>query len=111
MSITAKLVSTKPNRLYRMIDRMRNDDSALKTATEYVREGVVPPRDTGELEASIAVEKIGPGRYAIIAGAPHAVFVEYGTTSRAPNPFLRRAFAERKKEAIRRYIKALKRHR
>lgn len=37
------------------------------------------PVDTGELRDSIAIEKLGKGKYRIIATAEHALFVEFGT--------------------------------
>lgn len=37
------------------------------------------PVDTGELQGSITLEKIGPSHYAIVADSDHAAYVEFGT--------------------------------
>lgn len=47
------------------------------------------PVDTGELRDSIHVEEDPqPGFYRIVASAPHAVYVEFGTHKMQAQPFL-----------------------
>lgn len=56
------------------------------------------PVDTGNLRASIAVETYAGHRAgygvakAVVAGAPYAAFVEFGTSRSAAQPFLTPAF-------------------
>jgi len=59
--------------------------------------------DTGELLRSIRViETMGGTRFHVVATAKHARFVEFGSmhggTWIAPNPFLRKALADAKRE-------------
>ena len=46
------------------------------------------PVDTGELRASIGVSAGGAYAASVIASAPHAAMVEYGTSKSAPQPFM-----------------------
>jgi HK97 gp10 family phage protein len=49
------------------------------------------PVKTGELRDSIAVSESSLGAVRVVAGAPHAVYVELGTSRMSARPFLRPA--------------------
>lgn len=44
--------------------------------------------DTGEMRDKIHVEREEQGRYKVVAGAAHSIFVEYGTHKMAAQPFM-----------------------
>ena len=54
---------------------------------------------TGELRDSIKVEKQGYD-FEIVATAPHAEFVEFGTSTMSPRPFMKRSSTRARKEAV-----------
>ena len=58
--------------------------SALQAA-QLARELV--PVDSGELRASIHVQRQGPAAN-VVAGAAHAAMVEYGSSAAAPQPYM-----------------------
>lgn len=59
--------------------------SAAAYAAEIAREHA--PVDTGELRQSISHSQTEQGA-AVIAAAPHAVMVEFGTVKMPPRPFM-----------------------
>ena len=67
-------------------------DSACESELLRIAERAVGlvPVDTGELRGSIAHQKMGSG-WAVVASAPHAGYVEYGTSKMAAQPYLRPA--------------------
>ena len=76
-----------------------------RRAAEYVadRAPAYAPVRTGELRNSIVVtSSMGGAVWHVVATAPHARFVEYGTmhgnTFIGPNPFMRRAFSDGRRE-------------
>ena len=76
-----------------------------RRAAEYVAERARAycPVDTGELKASIVVMSSMNGTvWHVVATAKHARWVEYGSmhgnTFIAPNPFMRRAMADGRRE-------------
>ena len=46
------------------------------------------PVDSGELRASISAETLSPLEACVVAAAPHAAAVEFGTSCSAAQPFL-----------------------
>ena len=46
------------------------------------------PVDSGELRRSISVRQISPLETAVVAAAPHAAMVEFGTSRSAAQPFM-----------------------
>lgn len=52
------------------------------------------PVRTGRLRESIFARQTGKGTLSVVAGAPYASFVEYGTRRMKARPFLRPAMAE-----------------
>lgn len=73
--------------------RTFGDLAARKAAfdTERIAKHYVPV-DTGDLEASIAVQKVMEGWYLVNAATAYAAYVEYGTEhetySIAPQPYM-----------------------
>jgi HK97 gp10 family phage protein len=67
-------------------------DAAGEVAAVVVAERAVElvPVDTGELRGSISHRRMGDG-WAVVASAPHASYVEYGTSKMAAQPYLRPA--------------------
>ena len=64
-----------------------------KVAAEAVadRARSLAPVRTGELRGSITTKEMSDGSVAVGATAPHAAVVEYGSSRRAPQPYLRPA--------------------
>lgn len=54
------------------------------------------PVDTGELVNSIHVVQLGPKSARIVADAPHAGFVEFGTENMDAQPFMRPALYQKR---------------
>jgi hypothetical protein len=76
-----------------------------RLAAEFVAERarIYAPIDTGELRASISVlSSQGGSLWHVVATAKHARWVEYGSmhgnTFISPNPFMRRAMADGRRE-------------
>jgi HK97 gp10 family phage protein len=67
-------------------------DAAGELAAVAVAERAaeLAPVDTGELRGSISHQKLGDG-WAVVASAPHAAYVEYGTSKMEAQPYLRPA--------------------
>jgi HK97 gp10 family phage protein len=67
-------------------------DAAGELAAAAVAERAVElvPVDTGELRGSISHRREGEG-WAVVASAPHASYVEYGTSKMAAQPYLQPA--------------------
>ena len=76
-------------------------DAAGELAAAAIAERAVEfvPVDTGELRGSISQQKRGEG-WAVVASAPHAAYVEYGTSKMAAQPYLRPAARSVDGEAI-----------
>jgi HK97 gp10 family phage protein len=72
-----------------------SDRAANGWATEIARraQDIVPVR-TGNLRDSIHVERNGYADYAVVASAPYAGFVEFGTRYMAAEPYLGPAAAD-----------------
>lgn len=64
-------------------------EAAVEVVADLARAGA--PVETGELRDSIEGSR---NRARVVATAPHAAAVEFGTVEHAPNPFLRAAQAE-----------------
>lgn len=87
-------------------------DDALKQVADDIAAGARSrvPVDSGDLKASIRVDKRGDGEYAIVAGdgdAYYARLVEQGTVKRPATPYLQPAVeAERDNldNAVRRHM-------
>jgi HK97 gp10 family phage protein len=62
----------------------------LAAATVAERAVELVPVDTGELRGSISHQRMGDG-WAVVASAPHAAYIEYGTSKMAAQPYLRPA--------------------
>jgi len=62
----------------------------LAAAVIAERAAELAPVDTGELRGSIGPQRLGEG-WAVVASAPHAGYVEYGTSKMAAQPYLRPA--------------------
>jgi HK97 gp10 family phage protein len=62
----------------------------LAAAIIAERAAELAPVDTGELRGSIGPQRLGGG-WAVVASAPHAGYVEYGTSKMAAQPYLRPA--------------------
>jgi len=111
--IDIKLMN-KPQRLFNLIKAWRRDLTPIQEAARTMAKQLDPPVDTGELASSIVVtggERTGDStRARVEIYADHAVYVEFGTDRRAPNPFIRTAFKKGRQPSVLRYIKALKRH-
>lgn len=80
-------------------------DAVMSRLAEYTAERAraTCPVDTGELRDSIRVIKTsGSGSYHVVATAAHAQFVEFGhhagNTWVPPNPFMRRALEDARRE-------------
>jgi HK97 gp10 family phage protein len=66
-------------------------DRGVATAAGMIADlaSQLAPVDTGALRASIRVEGTeGSRRRRVVAGAPHARFVEYGTVTNPAQPFM-----------------------
>lgn len=81
-------------------------------AADYARETV--PVDSGALRASISPTKEGAQSAAVLAAAPHAAMVEYGTSRMPPRPYMlpaahmaREGFFGDVRAAVRRCIKEI----
>jgi HK97 gp10 family phage protein len=64
-------------------------ESIVKQAVEDMRE--LAPVDTGELRNSIGYTNLSNGDkilFEIMADAPYAAYVEYGTSRRSAHPFM-----------------------
>ena len=95
--------------------RLRSMPAALqRTAAEAAlasaRRGAelarsLAPVDSGALRSSIHAQKQGPGA-AVIAGARHAAFVEYGTSCSAPRPYMLPMAREMRGEFVEEMIQA-----
>lgn len=59
---------------------------AAERAAEDARS--LAPVDTGELRGSISVVAHSPLEVSVVASAPHAAMVEFGTTQMAAQPFM-----------------------
>jgi len=59
---------------------------AAEEAAGAARE--LAPVDSGELRRSISVRQISPLETAVVAAAPHAAMVEFGTSRSAAQPFM-----------------------
>lgn len=66
-----------------------NVSVATREGAEIVKDEAqaIAPVDTGELRDSIHVEEDGDNA-SVVADAPHAVFVEYGTYKMSAQPFM-----------------------
>lgn len=66
-------------------------DSALDEPAEYGLKSMkqVTPVDTGELRDSEHIEKPAKNQRDWVADAPHAIYVEMGTSRMAAQPFMR----------------------
>ena len=62
--------------------------------------GEPPNADTRHLDQSIHVEWVGDLTAAVVADAPHAVPLEYGTPTVAERPFMRPAAAAKTEESL-----------
>jgi len=58
------------------------------------------PKRTGRLRLSIAIEQRGEIRFRIVAGAPYAAHVEFGTIYMDGFFYMTRAIAEARKQAF-----------
>lgn len=89
MTVSVKLNMSKLRRVIAG-ERGAIDRGVRRTAdkvAELARQ--LAPVDTGELRNSIHVEQNErPGFYDIVASAPHAVYVEFGTHKAPAQPFL-----------------------
>ena len=62
--------------------------------------GQAPNTDTGNLVASIAVEKVGNAKYHIGSGLDYAEFLEFGTSKMGARPWLQPAMQANRKNLI-----------
>ena len=62
--------------------------------------GQAPNTDTGNLVASIAVEKAGNAKYHIGSGLDYAEFLEFGTSKMGARPWLQPAMQANRKNLI-----------
>ncbi|MDR6289999.1 MULTISPECIES: HK97-gp10 family putative phage morphogenesis protein [Inquilinus] len=71
--------------------------------------GEPPNADTGRLEHSIAVERRGELAVDVVAAAPYAADLEFGTSRVAARPYLRPATAKKRMEVVERIVQAARR--
>lgn len=62
--------------------------------------GEAPNADTRELDTNINTVVVGPLRVNVEATAPHAAYLEFGTSRMAERPFMRPATDKKRPEAI-----------
>lgn len=87
---------TKKNRFKELADQLHSnaDILARETAARIVEvEQSLVPVDTGALRDSIHVERLGNASYNVIAGdlnadVDYAVYIEYGRSDSAAQPFV-----------------------
>ena len=80
-----------------------------KTTHQASAPGEAPANDLGFLAGSLKVEVTAKFTVDLIAAAPYAVFLEYGTRKMAPRPFMRPAgdkAAAKGSETIGAYVRA-----
>lgn len=65
-------------------------DLVARESAENVKERaqVNAAKDTGDMADSIDVRKIGDNTYEVYVGEHYGIFVENGTTSMSPQPFM-----------------------
>jgi HK97 gp10 family phage protein len=82
---------------------------AIQEAAELVAETAkaLAPKRTGKLAGSIEVVADHDGA-SVVAEAPYASFVEFGTLKKPARPFLGPALRSQKGEVLRRLIEALR---
>jgi HK97 gp10 family phage protein len=66
---------------------MREILSQIAQETAIVAKQLAPV-DTGRLRESIAVMQEGDLKFTVVAGAPYAAYVEFGTANQSPQPYL-----------------------
>lgn len=90
--------------LQRQLEALGNADY-IPAFEKGVRQEIFPvmqeltPVDTGELKDSEEVRREG-NSVVLIAGADHAVHVEFGTAYQSPQPFMRPAVDEKSDAAL-----------
>ena len=82
MRISAKM--TGMTEFERMTKNLVKRDTYEKPLEQLVMEVAVlarmyAPRDTGDLEDSITVKKLGFGKFAVISTVPYSEYMEFGT--------------------------------
>jgi len=52
---------------------------------------ILAPEDTGALREHIAIRRMGLMKYIVYSSMMYSLYVEYGTSKKAPHPYLRPA--------------------
>ena len=61
------------------------------------------PKKTGKLKSSIKLEEVKKGEIKITAKTDYAASVEFGTSKKAANPFMRSALKESKSKILKQF--------
>jgi len=88
MAIRVELIPGIKSKVVRELDKVKLYSLGEEIASDARR---YCPVDTGELRDSIAHGVDNKGTISVWASAPHAIFVELGTSRMGPQPFLRTA--------------------
>lgn len=88
LRLTVRVLSNKFGKIAKQLQPAADaiTDEVLAEGLAYARS--IAPVDTGEHRDSLGTEREGPGAGVLYAGAPHSIFLEWGTVHQAAQPTL-----------------------